>query len=281
MDAALRGKIDGAVESLAEQIEQGKSKQLVAFLRCLARFHQYSAGNAILIWLQKPEATHVAGFWTWKKLGRKVNRGEKGIQILAPVTRRQKLVLENDEEVTDETVVSFRPTYVWDVSQTEGKSLPEPAKVHGDPGVYSERLRRFVTEMGITLKTSRRLGMAQGVSSGGTIVLSQSLDSANSFSTLVHELAHELLHRKREERPDRKTCETEAEAVAFVVCEAVGLEPGTASSDYLLSYKADRKALMASLQRIRRTVAMIIDGIQSDDVRAESSPGCSAMAEAA
>ena len=261
MNAELRGKIDGAVESLAEQIERGKSEQLIAFLRCMARFHKYSAGNAVLIWLQRPEATRVAGFWAWKKLGRKVNKGEKGIQILAPITRRQKIVLENDEELEDETLVAFRPCYVFDISQTSGKPIPAPARLRGDPGVFMDRLLGFVAERGIELRYSTRLGRTEGVCMEGTIVLNANLDVAPRFGTLVHEVAHHLLHLGGDVIPDRKVRETEAEAVAYVVGHAVGLEPGTSSSDYLLTYQTDRKTLLESLTRIRRTAAQIIDAI--------------------
>lgn len=260
-----RKMIDSALDQLGEQLEQGKSDQLKQYLRAMGRFHRYSAANALLIWLQNPEAIRVAGFGAWKKLRRHVKRGQKGIRILAPITRRETIVLENEEELTDEIVASFRPVYVWDVAQTDGKALPEAVKVEGDPGEYIDRLQRYVCELGIEQRTSRRLGTTEGISSGGTIVLSETLDPANAFSTLVHELAHELLHHDESDKTDRTTRETEAEAVAFVVSEAIGLSSGTASSDYLLSHQADRKKLMSSLQRIRRTSAMIIDTVMEDD----------------
>jgi antirestriction protein ArdC len=215
----------------------------------------------MLIALQRPEATHVAGFRTWKKLGRQVNKGEKGIQILAPITHRQKIVLENDEEQEDEKLVAFRPCYVFDISQTSGKPIPAPARLRGDPGVFMDRLLGFVAERGIELRYSTRLGRTEGASMGGTIVLNASLDVAPKFGTLVHEVAHEMLHQGDDRTEDRKVRETEAEAVAFVVSTAVGLEPGTSSSDYLLTYQTTPKTLLESLTRIRRAAAQIIDAI--------------------
>ena len=169
--------IDSALDQLGEQLEQGKSEQLKQYLAAMGRFHRYSVGNALLIALQRPEATHVAGFRTWKKLGRQVNKGQKGIQILAPITRRQKIVLEN-EELEDETLVAFRPCYVFDISQTSGKPIPAPTRLRGEPGVFMDRLLGFVAERGIELRYSSRLGRTEGVSAGGTIVLNASLDVA-------------------------------------------------------------------------------------------------------
>lgn len=253
--------IDSALDRLGEQLERGKSEQLKAYLSAMGRFHRYSVGNAMLIALQRPEATHVAGFWAWKKLGRRVNKGEKGIQILAPVTRREKITLENEEELEDETVVAFRLAHVFDISQTSGRPIPEPARLRGDSCLMMERLLAFVTECGIELRYSSRLGRTEGVSTGGTIVLNAGLEAAPRFGTLVHEVAHELMHQGEDRPEDRKVRETEAEAVAHVVACATGLDPGTSSSDYLHVYGADRKTLLASLSRIRRTAARIIEAI--------------------
>ncbi|MFA7281377.1 MAG: ArdC family protein [Sterolibacterium sp.] len=260
-----KGMIDSALDKLGEQLEAGKSEQLVKFLKMAARFPNYSFGNTMLIAMQAPDATRVAGFWTWKKLGRKVRKGEHGIAIMAPVLRRTTIVLENEEELTEENPIAFRTVFVFDQSQTDGKPLEEPVRVCGDPGIYFERLQRFVTSQGIELEYSNELGRAEGVSRGGKIVLRQGLSPAEAFSVLCHETAHELLHRDKTERPDRATRETEAESVAFVVNEATGLENSTGSSDYLLTYKADRKLLMQSLQRIRRAAAQIIEAVTQED----------------
>ena len=109
---------------------------------------------------------------------------------------------------------------------------------------------------------SDRLGAAEGLSTGGTIVLRTGLDSAAEFAVLAHEAAHSLLHGQAESRPETKTVrETEAEAVAFVVCQAVGLETSTAAADYIQLYRGDKNTLLASLERIQRTAASIIHGV--------------------
>ena len=150
-----------AFNELVEAVEAGKSNKLVEYLNAMGRFHNYSLGNAMLIGFQKPDATHVAGFRTWQKLGRHVKRNEKGIAIMAPIIwRRKMLQLDNDEneqERKEETALAFKTAYVFDISQTDGKQLPEFARVDGDPGFYTERLREYVTKKTLYWSTAMRL----------------------------------------------------------------------------------------------------------------------------
>ena len=117
------------VQSLIEQLEAGHSDALTAYLNAMSRFHNYSFGNILEIARQKPDATHVAGFWKWKELGRSVTKGEKGIRILAPIIGvRRKKGEEAEKDITKQNkavLVGFRSAYVFDVSQTEGAELPE------------------------------------------------------------------------------------------------------------------------------------------------------------
>ena len=137
-----------AFNALVEAVEAGKSQKLVEYLKAMGRFHNYSLGNAIMIGFQKPDATHVAGFRTWQKLGRHVKRNEKGIAIMAPIVWRKKVTHTNDkkdaQDRDDPSAVTFKTAYVFDISQTDGKPLPEFARVNGDPSVYTERLREYV-----------------------------------------------------------------------------------------------------------------------------------------
>jgi len=256
-----------AFDRLVRDVEAGRSESLKEYLRAMGRFHNYSLGNAILIQTQRPGATHVAGFWTWKRLGRRVKKGEHGIAIMAPVVYRQRAaVADSEEEDGDEIVRTFKTAYVFDVGQTEGKPLPEFARARGDPGVYLERLERYVSKKGIKLERTAALIAAEGMSTGGTILLKQSLSPAGQFSVMVHELAHELLHQgEQDEARDRRAKETEAEAVAYVVCEGVGLDTSTASCDYIQLYRGDRKTLIQSLERIQRTAAQILEAITRED----------------
>jgi len=259
-----------AFNELIEAVEAGKSQKLVDYLKTMGRFHNYSLGNAILIGFQKPDATHVAGFRKWQKLGRYVKKNEKGIAIMAPIVRRKKAVHADDEEDKqerqEETALAFKTAYVFDISQTDGKPLPSFARVNGDPGVYIERLKEYITSRGIILEYSESIGSAEGVSAGGLIKLKKGLPAAEELSVLAHELAHEVLHVNRNNMPkDKKVRETEAEAVAFVVCHGIGLDANSASSDYIQLYNGDKETLMQSLERIQRTAAEILEAVIADN----------------
>lgn len=259
---------DHALDQLAEALKAGKSEQLTRCLATMARFHRYSFGNILLILAQRPEASHVAGFHAWRQMGRFVKKGEKGIAIIAPMAIRPR----DDEAAPDggnqnapRPILRFRAVYVFDIAQTDGEPLPEIANIQGDPGDATARLRAHIAAQGITIDNEDLPAGADGVSRGGRISIRSGLVRAQEFSVLVHEFAHELLHRGQD-RPASKTVrETEAEAVAFVVSAAIGLNPGTASSDYIQLYQGDAKTLAASLDRIQHTAAFIIAGLTADE----------------
>jgi len=263
----LRETADKAITALADALDQGRSDALTEYLGAISRFHRYSFHNVMLIAMQRPDATFVAGFRTWQHdFGRFVMKGEKGIAILAPLVRKAR----PEEAATDgedgepgrRVIRGFRAVYVFDVSQTDGKPMPEFARVGGDPGQNLDNLKALVGRQGIELAYDSSLGGAYGVSTGGKITILAGQAPAEEFSVLAHELAHELLHKcPIEERPDKRTRETEAEAVAFVVCSAVGLDTGTAAKDYIQLYKGDRETLAQSLERIQRTAAVILDAV--------------------
>lgn len=259
-----------AFNVLVKSVEVGKSQKLIEYLKTMGRFHNYSLGNAILIGFQKPDATHVAGFRTWKRLGRHVKKGEHGIAIMAPIIYRKKKSEDSDnKESEDEEVRTFKTVHVFDISQTNGKPLPEFTRVSGNPGIYTERLREYITSKGIMLEYSDSIGPADGVSAGGLIKLKKGLTAAEELSVLAHELAHERLHKNRENIPKDETVrETEAEAVAFVVCHSIGLDTNSSSSDYIQLYNGDKETLMKSLERIQMTAAEILGAVMdkaSDD----------------
>jgi antirestriction protein ArdC len=255
------------VKALIAQLEAGKSDALTAYLDAMAHFHNYSFGNILAIARQKPTATNVAGMYTWNQLGRRVKKGEKGIQILAPmigVRRKNQEEAEQDgAEKKAPVLVGFRAVYVFDVSQTEGADLPAPATVTGEAGAHLDRLIDFVQQQGIALEYNERIAPAQGASYGGKIVLLPGLSKAETFATLVHELGHEMLHRA-----DRRTAttkvvrETEAEAIAFIVGKAIGLQTSTASADYIQLYHGNAALLAESLEVIQQTSAVILAVLQ-------------------
>jgi len=272
-----------AFNELVEAVEAGKSQKLVEYLKTMGRFHSYSLGNAIMIGFQKPDATHVAGFRTWQKLGRHVKKNEKGIAIMAPIVWCKKVTntadKRNAQDHDEETTMAFKIAYVFDISQTDGKPLPEFARVNGDPSVYTERLREYITGRGIVLEYSDAIGSAEGVSAGGLIKLKKGLTVAEELSVLAHEAAHEILHRNKETMPkEKKVRETEAEAVAFFVCHGIGLDVNTASSDYIQLYNGDKETLMESLVRIQKTASEILEAVMDKDSGCETAGEGSRMA---
>ncbi len=255
-----------AIEELSQALKRGHSEKLKEYLAAMARFHRYSWHNVMLIASQKPNATHVAGFHAWHKLDRFVKKSEKGILILAPIIRKQ--VENNRETEPDESsaAVGFRAAYVFDISQTDGQPLPEIGSVNGEPREYRERLSKFVADQSIALEYSEDIAPARGTSSGGKITLLPGQSPAEEFATLVHEVAHEMMHRdERRSSTSKCTRETEAEAVAFVVCSAIGLETGSAAQDYIGLYGGDAKLLSETLEYVQMTATQILNGIGADD----------------
>ncbi|QHN03089.1 DUF1738 domain-containing protein [Granulicella sp. WH15] len=255
------------VKELIAQLEAGRSDALTAYLDAMSRFHNYSFGNVLEIARQRPTATRVAGLYAWNQLGRKVKKGEKGIRILAPIIGiRRKRDEEAEKDITKQNtsvLVGFRNAYVFDVSQTEGVELPAMREVGGDVGENRDRLLSFIERQGIELVFTEKIAPALGVSYGGRIAILPGQSKAEEFSTLVHELAHEMLHKADRRTTTTKVVkETEAEAVAFVVGKAVGLKVGTASADYIQLYHGNASLLAESLEVVQQTSAVILAALQ-------------------
>ena len=272
-DNVTQQLITQAVEFLIQQLEAGHSEMLAAYLGAMAQFHRYSFGNILQIARQRPDATRVAGLYAWNQLGRRVKKGEKGIQILAPMMGRKRNKPEqNDEEQTVQNskpvLVGFRNVYVFDISQTDGADLPElEHSITGEVGEYRDRLIAFLAQQNIQLEFNEKIAPALGVSYGGRIALLPGQSKAEEFSTLVHELAHEMLHKAERRTITTQTVrETEAEAVAFVVGKAVGLENGSASADYIQLYHGNASLLAESLEVIQQTSSAILKAIRTEDV---------------
>ncbi|MCU1305254.1 MAG: hypothetical protein JWQ87_5538 [Candidatus Sulfotelmatobacter sp.] len=263
----IKNRTQEASDYLVQSLEAGHSEVLTEYLGAIAKFHTYSFGNIMLIARQKPSATNVAGVRTWNSLGRFVRRGEKGILILAPMVGKKTKTLEEttgegDEKNPQPQLYGFRAVYVFDISQTEGKELPQLTEVKGDVSGYRERLVKFVEARSIELCYSDKIGPAKGLSQGGKITLLSGMQPAEEFSVLVHEIGHEMLHRGERRTLTTKTVrETEAEAVGFVVCQAIGLDTGTAFSDYIALWNGDANLLRESLQAVQQTAAVILGGI--------------------
>jgi hypothetical protein len=265
------------IKLLIQQLEAGHSEALTNYLTAMSRFHNYSFGNVLEIARQMPSATRVAVFWTWKNLGRSVKAGQKGIRILAPIVGvRRKKDAEANKDITkqnERVLLGFRNAYVFDISQTDGVDLPALNEVTGDPGENIDRLAAFLKSKGIQLVYSEKIAPALGMSYGGRIAILPGQSKAETFATLVHETAHELLHRSDRRTATTKTVrETEAEAVAFVVGKAVGLVNEEASASYIQLYKGNASLLAESLEVIQQTASVILAALEppvSEDVTSE------------
>lgn len=264
--------VEEELKRLEQSLQQGRTDQLMAVLAAAGRFHRYSFGNVMLIVTQCPHATQVAGFHTWKKLGRWVKKGEKGIAIVAPIVLRK----DDAADEKSDTAIRFRVVHVFDLSQTDGEPLPSIARTTGEPGYLTDRLKAYVASLGIELVYADDLGDALGRSSNGKITLVNGLSPAQEFHVLAHELAHEMLHHSGERPATKVAVETEAEAVSFVVCQAAGLDAAQASRDYIQLYEGDAALLSTCLDRIRATASTIITAVMDrsadDPTGAELAP---------
>lgn len=261
------------VKHLIEQLEAGHSEALTAYLRAMAVFKNYSFGNQIAIARQRPSATFVAGMFAWNKLGRFVNKGERGIAIMAPVigkSRKRHETAENadadsDTNTSQTALLGFRKVYVWSEDQTHGLPLPELEKVTGDARVYLDRLRGFVNAQGITLEYDESITPALGAAFGTTIRLLPGQSKAEELNTLVHEAAHlALKHQDRRTTTTKTVRETEAEAVAFVVAQGIGINAAQSAS-YIQLYHGNAALLMESLAAVQQVSAVILSAITIED----------------
>jgi hypothetical protein len=250
------------------------SERWTAWLRVQARFHRYSFSNTLLIELQRPGSTRVAGYRAWQAVGRQVCKGQRGIAILAPVVRRGRLAdageatgAQDDAPAAVRRVATFIVAWVWDISQTEGAPLPEVCSRLGgeDPHGTFEQLLTVASGRGYRVEDADLAGGTNGECLPGErlIRLQRGLAPAQRVKTLAHELAHSDLHREGYRETPRPLAELEAESVAFIVCQAAGIDSGEYSLGYLATWCGGgdeaRSALRASAQRIQRAAAAILD----------------------
>lgn len=268
---ALIDSITGSINTLAAMTDAtAKSAMFKDWLRAVSRFHHYSFNNQLLVLLQRPQAQRVAGFHTWKSLGRNVKKGAKGIAILAPCVRKQTIE-EADcrlpgEKVSTMRLCGFRVTHVFDIADTEGKPLPElehRAQAGGES--LLPRLEKAAAAMGIALEYREETGSSNGWSEGGKVVVNATLSTAARCGTLAHELAHEYMHWQSNRRDDmtREQRELEAEATSFAVLAHFGVEQP--SDRYLASWEATAESITASLHTIRDAVHHILGVMDSED----------------
>lgn len=253
--------VEQGIGRLLDELRQGKSERLEQYLVFVARFHRYSLQNQMLILMQCPRATYVAGYKTWQAMGYQVRRGEQGIRVLAPrpYTRRDALTGEETERI------AFKAVSVFDASQLANLGeQPLPAfftPLADDQGALYARLLAVVQADGIAVR-EEFTRLAQGYSAKGRIAIREGLDSRNRVLTLLHEYTHELLHWDEQGKEQTQPVqECQAEAVAYVVAQHFGIH-SPFSADYLLRWGTTPQELMAELEVVRRTAGQIIERVE-------------------
>jgi hypothetical protein len=249
----LKAQIDASIKRIGELTDVAAANdQVLQWFKAVSKFHKYSFFNCCLIMAQNPDATRVAGYQAWVEMHRYVKSGEHGIPILAPIFSKEDAADPHSKRV----LCGFRVVYVFDVSQTDGEPLPDPPdwKSEERQPELQQRLLDFCASKGWTVEISD-LDHALGYSKGKQIVL----DTSAGVSTLAHEIAHSLMHTER--FLNRETCETEAEAVSWVVCDHFGLDSQN-QAVYLALWHADSQGISKSLERIRQAAMEIIEAVE-------------------
>ena len=284
------------MKEITERLEQGvkdifTSEMYTTYLRTMAKFHNYSFNNTLLIAMQRPDATLVAGFNAWKnKFNRYVKKGEKGIQIIAPapikeVEEREKInkdtglavLNENGEpemERVEYVIPRFRVTTVFDVSQTDGEPIPslEVNELTASVKDYALLTAAIEQVSPVPMRFDEIEGEAKGYYSDieKEICIQVGMGESQTIKTMIHEVAHAMLHnsdlmKQRGEEKDRLTKETEAESIAFTVCSALGIDTSDYSFPYVASWASGKemKELKDSMDTIRLTAADFLEKLET------------------
>lgn len=281
-EQALKAQIQQATEALAAEMQAGVSDRYQRLLDFASRFYQYSTGNQLLIMLQMPEASHVAGYRTWEQMGYHVAKGQKGIRILAPRTYRKRGKATDDTDSDEQRMgLYFSSVAVFDASQLnpdEVTERPLPTFYHPlgsdeeTEALCVKTIQQLATA-GIRVEERDDLGgEKQGYSApGGYIALRRGLPSRNRIRTLVHEWAHELLHQQTGLVTvlSKSVKECQAEATAYVVLAHFGIH-NEFSSDYLQNWGNTPEALMAELSAVQKAAAQIIQALEAKSSTSEA-----------
>lgn len=266
-------QVDEKVQEAFKKIEDGvikvfESENYKKYLKFLSKFYNYSPNNVILILNQFEDATLVGGMNFWKKLNRNIKKGEKGIQILAPVPHS---FIKKDEETGEEkeiNYVTFRTSYVFDVSQTDGEELPTLThKLKGTSNEIKElieRMNTIFTEEGIKFEFWNLKGETNGFyrPADNFICVKKGLDDLQVLKTMIHEFAHYTLHKNELGSKDKNEAELEAESVAYTVLNFFNLDSSEYSFGYLAGWsKKDVKLLKNTLKNIQSNTKEIIERI--------------------
>ena len=285
------------VQEITEKLEQGikelfESEMYKTYLNTMSKFHNYSFNNTMLIAMQKPDATLVAGFKAWQKnFDRHVKKGEKGIRILAPAPYKIKEEQEKLDPVTGEIMLdkngmpiteeveikipAFRVVPVFDVSQTDGKELPDIGvnELSGSVEDYEDFMQALTEVSPVPITYEDIEGEVKGYfhTTDHRIAIQEGMSQSQTVKTAIHEVAHAKLHDREQNQDidavldkDRNTKEVEAESVAYTVCQHFGIDTSDYSFGYIAGWSSDRdmKELKSSLDTIRKTASELITGIE-------------------
>ena len=266
MNDKLRAAHDKLQSAVTEIVSGDDWRRM---LKVASNFHRYSFNNHLMIFLQRPDATLVAGFHKWKSMGRFVKKGEKGIAIFAPCKYRTKIESDDGEEQTLQQIRGFRVVYVFDISQTEGDEIPDldavrPKLLDGDApeGMWDVLVSQANAAGFEVIREQRRSENGYCDFLNKKIAVRPDVAGAQAVKTLVHELAHALLHGDDVARP-REIQEVEVESVAYTVCDAIGLD----TSDYSFAYVARWSDGFAELvkdtaERVIGCAKQILEGLE-------------------
>lgn len=256
-------------ENLKEEMETGHSARFLKYLDFISSFHRYSSYNQMLIFIQNPDATLVAGCRAWQEKGYQVKRGERGIMILAPVFVKEKTAGEEGGVDESRRLVGFKAVHVFDAGQitepveTFFQTLPDDAQAQ------FELVHRAVTADGIVVGEQPLSHGAQGASRGGAITLRRGLDSRTRTHVLIHEWAHELIHWGQEQKDEdlswrsipRSVRECQVESVSYIVSKHLGI-PNPNSRDYILHYTGNAATLVDNFDVIADTSKQMIGKLE-------------------
>ena len=285
------------LKEITDRLEQGitelfESERYKEYLRVMSKFHNYSFNNTLLIAMQKPDASLVAGFSSWKNnFGRNVMKGEKGIKIIAPSPFTVKQEVEKTDPQTGKPVIgkdgkpvteekeikvpAYKVVSVFDVSQTEGRELPDIAvnELTGDVDRFKDFFAALEQAAPVPVGFEKIEGGAHGYYhlEEKRIAIDEGMSDLQTLKTAIHEIAHAKLHDidlnapKEEQKPrvDRRTREVEAESVAYTVCQHYGLDTSEYSFGYVAGWSSGKELaeLRGSLETIRSTAAEMINAI--------------------
>lgn len=259
------------IEIVFDKIKKGiteiiKSGEYEKFLKFSKNFHSYSFNNMVLIYIQMPTATKVAGFKTWQKIGRKIKYGAKGIQIIYPIKQKyEKKVLDNDEEKREVIeYITYRATYVYDISQTTGKKLPFENEVM-NTNTKNDLFYNLCAFSPFQIKENEGLGKVQGYWNPKEkyIVLNKMLSIDDKASTLLHELTHAFFDDFNY-KSERNLSETFVESVAYIVADHFGLDTSNCSFRYILLWiDGDINILLELGEKIQKTANEFIKRLEN------------------